>query len=1593
MERHTTTYLLFLFLHLGIFTQQATAATSIDTLTPDHQIHEIHQNSFASELHFDQLTIGQSYLVQFLVEDPNDCLPSVTMDIPFTKSREIPQQFMLDFVATKTTETVQLNIPCPNQSSSQFLTAIQCITCPNERKAVPRSADVIQAQGGIDEEFLIKDVFVAGGCYDVDNITYTGATQAKGTFSQGEVINVEEGIILATGNVANCSGPNKETNTTTSFPNSKGDQDLNTLLRIIGSTITNTQDAAVLEFDFTPTSDKVSFEYVWASEEYCDYSNSNFNDVFGFFISGPGIDGPFSNDGINIARLPNSETYVSINNINWQNNRQYYNNNTPGLRAFGSCSLGEVFAPAVARRELEYDGFTDVLTASVDVIPCETYHIKLALADVNDKKFDSAVFLKANSFKLGDPAELTTDIPNATFPDSSLVYESCQESYFVFKRTKDSDRTRPQRVPFNISDESTATPNVDYSTIPSPVTIPVGQDSVRVPVTIFADGEKEGPESIIFELESACTCEGIATQLTIIEPEEPDIIFDDLSTCPGGEVNITPQIEGGVGGYTFLWDNDATSATITPTIEETTTFTVSVTDECGTMTTASVTVETEPQTATLSGGVLVCNGDPTGQIEVNFTGSGPYSLEYEYNGETRNIANITDKNYILPEQAAGTYEAIKMTSLGCEGEGAGTAEIIASNINPTYRFESPKCHDTSDGFIEMTLDDDEETFTYNWNTGGDDKRIEGLESGDYQVAIRNELGCLVTQDFTLTQPEAIESSIDVEGMVNCYNPNGGNLSLNVSGGTPNYFYEWNNDLGAMKNPQNVAGGTYRVTITDVKGCESIAEATVLADLAEPTAVASVEGILSCTNAELTLSGDGSSEGDQFGYQWTTVVGTIDRLQSSLAPVVTEAGEYQLEVTDVSNGCTATQKVSVVADRAQPKISVDELGVLNCATAQQTINVELVETLANYTVEWTTEDGNLLSQTDVLSPELDAAGEYTLLITNNENGCSLAETFTVIEDTEMPEVTLNEVLPLTCTRKGVSISTDIGNENMDYVLVWETQDGNFLENRNTLNPSVDQAGEYILTVENVDNFCKTTVSTFVTIDTLQPIVDAGDLQIFTCDKTEINLTGTVAAEGNYLYDWRTEDGAIVNGENTLTPTIDEAGTYLLKVTNTVNNCESFDEVRIMDDANRPQVNIASPENITCANDQVTLDATSSTQSNSMNYRWETSSGEILDPSDPMRPVVGAAGTYQFFIVDESNGCVGKETVRVALDTVAPIAQISAPDVFNCSSEQINLDGSQSSTGNAFLFDWTTEDGELVSKPDVVSPTISSAGTYQLEVLDTRNGCSAKTTFLITEERPTDLEMAIEQPRCYGDKGRAIIYEVEGGEGPYTYSLDGGNSFTTESGFAYLTAGAYSLVVKDANDCELERTVTIVEPEELTVELMAEEQIDLGDSMTIETVLNIPDNQIAEVMWSNAEGLSCKDCLNPIAKPMTSTNYELAIIDQNGCEAQTSFQLFVDATPKIFVPNVFKPFGNQADNQRFTVFAKGDIVQNVLSLEVYNRWGETVFRRKNFQPNDPSQGWDGFFDRQKMKPAVFLYRVEVQMIDGRQVQLTGDFALVE
>ncbi len=256
----------------------------------------------------------------------------------------------------------------------------------------------IQVENSQSVEFYVKNVLLGQGI-EVGKIKHIGMIGGLGQFDADQkILGVKSGIILTTGNVDSVVGPNNSSSYTSwgQLPKSKeaikelarGDKDLNKLCR------GRTTDISVIEFDFVPLKNILEFNYVFASEEYIEYVGSSFNDVFGFFLNGPGI-----KKKINLAVLPDGKTAVSVNSINNKTNKKYF-------RSSGEINiLKSIFLSKSKLKEmkelrsyLQFDGFTKVLKVRCNVIPYEKYHIKIAIGDVSDKSYDSGIFLEAGSF-------------------------------------------------------------------------------------------------------------------------------------------------------------------------------------------------------------------------------------------------------------------------------------------------------------------------------------------------------------------------------------------------------------------------------------------------------------------------------------------------------------------------------------------------------------------------------------------------------------------------------------------------------------------------------------------------------------------------------------------------------------------------------------------------------------------------------------------------------------------------------------------------------------------------------------------------------------------------------------------------------------------------------------------------------------------------------------------------------------------------------------------------------------------------------------------------------------------------------------------
>lgn len=268
--------------------------------------------------------------------------------------------------------------------AARLFGALAVIACPSYAQLVTSDLTTGSTPNDLVNQLL-------GGSVTISNVTFVGANTAAGTFSGGTgILGFDAGIMLSSGDIANAKpiGGLNNFDDISADNQLNGDADLDAL--IPGYT---TFDASVLEFDFEcPSLQVISFEYVFSSDEYNEYVNSPFNDVFGFFVN-----------GVNVALLPDGVTPVSINNVNGGNpfgtgasNPQYFINND-----CDDLSVGGLF-PCVPFIQLEMDGRTVVLTVFTNVKPGPN-HIKLAVADAGDHVLDSNVFIKAHTFTCGPP--------------------------------------------------------------------------------------------------------------------------------------------------------------------------------------------------------------------------------------------------------------------------------------------------------------------------------------------------------------------------------------------------------------------------------------------------------------------------------------------------------------------------------------------------------------------------------------------------------------------------------------------------------------------------------------------------------------------------------------------------------------------------------------------------------------------------------------------------------------------------------------------------------------------------------------------------------------------------------------------------------------------------------------------------------------------------------------------------------------------------------------------------------------------------------------------------------------------------------------
>ncbi|NRB48512.1 MAG: gliding motility-associated C-terminal domain-containing protein [Saprospiraceae bacterium] len=480
---------------------------------------------------------------------------------------------------------------------------------------------------------------------------------------------------------------------------------------------------------------------------------------------------------------------------------------------------------------------------------------------------------------------------------------------------------------------------------------------------------------------------------------------------------------------------------------------------------------------------------------------------------------------------------------------------------------------------------------------------------------------------------------------------------------------------------------------------------------------------------------------------------------------------------------------------------------------------------------------------------------------------------------------------------------------------------------------------------------------------------------------------------------------VDGQPTMTinPGSLSIGMHEIAYTVTEGNCtESFPEnVMII---GSPTAGLPAAPDRFCSNFNNPIDLSGLLNGADMGGNWTASSsnpssGSAFDgQAGTFNTLDQAAGTYVFtYAVTGPAGCPASTADVTVIIEDTPNADAGEEGVLDCIVDRVTLGGSSLSVGADLSYEWTLADGTAINMGNTPFPEVTAAGTYVLTVTNLANGCS-NTDEVQVIDRITNITAVSEVSpvSCNSDNdGLISITEVSGGDEPYMYALNDG-VFQAQPVFGNLSAGSYQVRVMDANGCEEMLAVTLESPEPLTAVIIAKNQEDnndpvvaLGDSIQLQVLLSKEDG-ITNLIWE-PEQADCPGCTSIWVSPTVTTNYAVQVADIAACEASASITIRVDRTPKIFVPNAFSP-NNDGKNDFFVINAAGEQVNVINSFQILDRWGNLVFQRDNFMPNDEQYAWDGTFRGQLVNSGVYVFFAEITLQDGSLVQTQGEVAVI-
>lgn len=959
---------------------------------------------------------------------------------------------------------------------------------------------------------------------------------------------------------------------------------------------------------------------------------------------------------------------------------------------------------------------------------------------------------------------------------------------------------------------------------------------------------------------------------------------------------------------------NAASGAITPSSSTAGTYTVVYTiaaaGACPTYTTSTtVTINAAPVITPPATQTITCT---TPSVSLNATSAGN-TLVWN-GGALSNAANPASVS------AAGTYTVTATSAASC---------VSTQTVSVTTNTTIPNASATSSGTLTCTTNTVNVTgasstpgVTYQWTSGPATAVYNVASPGTYTVTVTNpNNGCVNTATVNVVQSGAFPNiAIAAPGTITCATSN---VTLNGSSTTPGVTFQWTGGP-ATANYNVSAAGTYTFSVTDpANSCTSVQTVVVSSNTVAPTISSVTGGTITCTTSNINLNATSTG----------TLTWNGGSLSNSPNPAnVNAAGAYTVTSTDASNGCTSNATITVTSNTVIPNVSIAAPATITCLVTN--VNLTASSTTSGVTYQWTAGPATA-------SYNVNAAGTYTVTVTDPSNGCTNNTNVSITSNTTVPVVTANNNGPISCILANVTLTaTSAGN-----TIVWN---GGTLSNAS--NPSnVSAAGTYTATAVDPTNGCASTVTTVVTSNVQIPNVSIAVPAQITCTNPVVVLSGSSTTAG-VTYQW--SSGSTAATENAST-----AGTYTLTVTDPSNGCTNSTTVSV---TQAPQFTLTLNSNAVSCNGGTNGSATASTQGNGpFTYLWN-------DPLAQNTATAGSlsAGTYSVTVTETSSGCVQTMGINVTQPNAMNIG-ITPSATQVCQGDNVVLSANASSGTSPYTYSWSTgQNGQSVNT------TVNANTTYTLTVTDA-NLCLATTTISVNAIPAPVVTFGGTNLNGCTPICSSFSTTVTGLS--YTWNFgDGSTSNMNSPVHCYTNAGIYnvSLSVMDNNGCT--GTVTMNNYVNANPVANASFFANPNPATLLEPVVNFNNTSenAASYTWYFGTGDS-SNLQNPTYFYQNAGEYPVTLIATNsfGCADTTVLTIIVQEDFAVYIPNAFTPDGDNI-NDLWGPQGVGVSLDNY-ELLIFDRWGERIF-----QSTEWGKWWNGTYKGQPVQMDVYVYKIKLK-----------------